>query len=131
MEKSPKKSQVKNLLNEISPEDLEKIKTYQSSTKGAFPVDNEWLILAEWLKIAGYQAYLDAKNDAVDSEGNLILTMAEILTLIEATRKLNYVAQYRNAESSFIGAVSAQAKRPSSRFKSLTKKIINNTKVHE
>lgn len=129
MEKSPKKSQVKNLLNEISPEDLEKIELYQSNTKGAFPVDNEWLILAEWLKIAGYQAYLDAKNDTVDSDGNLILTMAEILTLIEATRKLNYVAQYRNSESSFIGAVSAQAKRPSSTFKSLTKKIINKTKV--
>lgn len=129
MEKKSQPKPVKNLADSISPKDLAKIEAHQTETDGAFPVDNEWMILAEWLHIAGYQAYLDAKNDAVDKNGNLILSMAEILTLIEATRKIEYVAQCRQAESSFIGAVSAQSKKPSNTFKSLMKIIINKTKV--
>jgi len=133
MEKKPqpKKPQVKNLLDEISPEDIAKIEAYQAETDGAFPVDNEWMVLAEWLRIAGYQAYLDAKNDAVDNNGNPIVTLGEILTLIEASRKIEYVAQCRQAEASFIGAVSAQTKKPQSTFNSLIKNIVKKTKVHE
>lgn len=119
----------RNLLDEASPESLAKIREHQSSTKGAYPVDNEWMILAEWLKIAGYQAYLDAKNDTRDENGNLKITMGEILTLIEANRKLERVAQYHQAEAAFIGAGSAQAKKPSAAFKSMTKNIIKEMRV--
>lgn len=127
----PKHPQITNLLDELSPEELEQLKSHETSTD-SLPVDNYWLTMAMWLKIAGYQAYLDARDDARDNTGNLILTTTEVLTLIEATRKLDAVEQYKQAESSFIGAGSAQAgKKASSTFKSLTKHIIKQTKVED
>lgn len=123
--------QPKNILDDISPESLAKIREHQSSTSGSYPVDSQWMILAEWLKIAGYQAYLDARNDARDSEGNLIIDMQEVLTLIAATRKLDAVDHYRNAEATLIGYGSARSRKPSSTFKKLTKDTINQMKVQE
>lgn len=125
----PQNLPVKNLLDELSQQDLDKIQAHQASIAGGMPVDEEWLILAEWLKLAGWQAYLDAKNDATDKDGNLIVTMPEILTLLEASRKLQALDHYKNAHSSFIGAVSATQKKPSRVFKSLTKNILDRTKV--
>lgn len=88
--------------------------------------------MAAWLQIAGYQAYLDARDDARDSDGNLILTMQEIMTLIEATKKLKAIDQYKQAESAFIGAGSAQAgKKASTTFKAMTKNIIKQAKVED
>ncbi len=132
MTQNQAKPPIKNLLNELSSKDLDQIQAHQANTSGSLPVDNYWLIMAEWLRIAGYQAYLDARNDSRDNNGNLIVTMQEILTLIEANRKIEAHRQYKNAEAAFIGAGSAQAgKRASSTFKSLTKHIINQTKVQE
>jgi|GEM_PF-4126210 len=125
------KTKVVNLKDKLSSDDLAKIQEYQFDTTSTIPVDREWMILAEWLKIAGYQAYLDARNDARDENGNLIITTQEILTLIEATRKLEALDHYRNAEAAFIGAGSAQTKKPSAAFKSLTKNILNKIKVQE
>jgi hypothetical protein len=125
--KQPKK--IKNLLDELSPEDLEKIS--QPSTSGASPVDQEWLLLAEFGLKFGWQAYLDAKNDAVDENGNLKVTGAEMLTLIEASRRLEARGLYDQTTASFIGSVSAQSKKPGQTFKSLTKDIIKQTKADE
>lgn len=115
----PKK--IKNLLDELSPEDLEKIN--QPSTKGAQPVDQEWLLLAEFGLKFGWQAYLDAKEDVISG--------AEMLTLIEASRRLEARELYDMATASFIGAMSAQSKKPGQTFKSLTKDIIKQTKADE
>ena len=129
-QKQPKK--IVNLSDALDPKDLDKIREYQTSTDGGYPVDNEWLVLAEWLKFAGYQAYLDAKNDAVDENGNLIITMPEILTLLEANRKLEAINQYLMAESMMIGSGTAQSgKKASSFWKSMTRHILNKAKVQE
>lgn len=127
-----KKQKIVNLSDALDTKDLEQIRDYQANTDGAYPVDNEWLILAEWLKFAGYRAYLDAKNDARDENGNLIITLPEILTLLEANRKLEAVNQYLNAEAAMIGASTAKAgKRASSFWKSMTRHILNKAKVQE
>jgi hypothetical protein len=118
-------------LNNISAEDLEKIKAHQASTSGAMPVDNEWMLLAEFAKAFGWQAYLDAKNDARDDNGNLIVNATEMLTLIEANRKLEAIQHFKDAQSVLIGSGSSQSKNPSNTFKSLTKDIIKQTKVQE
>lgn len=110
-------------LNNISPEDLEKIKAHQASTKGAFKVDQEWLLLAEFGMKFGWQAYLDAKSDRI--------TAAEMLTLVEASRKLEWATVYNNSRASLIGAGSAQSKKPSKTFESLTRDIIKHTKVDD
>lgn len=110
-------------LNNVSEEDLERVKAYQASTKGAYPVDQEWLLLAEFAKVYGWQAYLSAKNDEIKSD--------EMLTLIAANRKLEAKEVFEDMQSSFVGAVSAQTKKPASTFKSLTKNIIRRTKADE
>lgn len=110
-------------LNEISAEDLAKIKAHQASTEGAYPVDNEWLLLAEFGKAYGWEAYKDARDDRIGAP--------EMLTLIEANRKLEAIHLYQSAYASFTGAASAKSKKPAVAFKSLTKDIIKQTKVHE
>lgn len=54
-----------------------------------------------------------------------------MLTLIEANRRLEYRKMFENSQASFIGAVSAQSRKPSSTFKSLTKIIIKHTKADD
>lgn len=119
MEKSPPK----NLLDSITPEDLEKIKQHQASTQGSFPVDNEWMLLAEFAKAYGWEAYKDARDDKIGS--------GEMLTLIEANRKLEAIQLYKDSQSSLIGSVSAQSKKPASTFRKLTKNIIKQMKIEQ
>lgn len=119
----PKKQAPKNLLDALSTEDIEKIKAHQSSTDGAMPVDIGWMLLGEFGLAYGWDAYVAAKNDDID--------IAEMLTLIEVSRRINSRKMFDDAQTSFIGAVSAQTKKPSSTFKKLTKQIIKNTKVDE
>jgi len=113
-------------LDNISPEELEKIKSYQASTEGAHKVDREWLLLAEFASEYGWQAYLDVKHDVRDN-----VTLQEMLTLIEAKRIINSMRLYDSAHAAFIGAASSRAKKPGSAFKRATKDIIKKTKVHD
>ena len=112
-----------SLLDGITKEELEKIEAHKAKTKGAYPVDDYWLLLAEWLRIAGWQGYMAVKNDEID--------MAEMMTLIESNRKLESLDMYRNSLTSFIGASSSQTKRPSSIFKKLTNQFITKAKADE
>jgi hypothetical protein len=123
MEPQMDKKPTKNLLDKITPEDLEKIEAHRASTEGAYPVDNEWMLLAEFGKAYGWDAYKDARDDRISS--------AEMLTLIEANRKLEAVQLYKDSQSSLIGTVSAKSKKPGSTFRSLTKGIIKQMKVKE
>lgn len=111
----------RNLLDEVSPEDLAKLRAHQASTKGAMQVDMEWMLLAEFAKAYGWEAYKAARNDDI--------SLVEMLTLIEANRKLEARRTFLDMQSSFVGAVSAQQKKPTSIFKRLTKDIIKQTKV--
>lgn len=109
-------------LDEISAEDLAKIKAHQAKADG-IGVDDEWLLLAEFAMTYGWNAYLDVKSDKVSS--------AEMLTLIEAARKVKAAQQYHMAEAVFAGAGAAQAKQPSAVFTKLTANMIKKTKVQE
>jgi len=122
MENNPKQSS-KSLLD-VTDEEYEKVERAKASTAGHMQVDNEWLLLTEFAERFGWQAYLDAKNDARDENGNLIVTSQEMLTLLEASRRLDNYRLYRMAQASFIGAGSSRAKKPSSTFKQLTNKLI-------
>lgn len=117
------KKPTRNLLDKVTPEDLKKIQEYQTTTEGAYPVDQEWMLLAEFAIAYGWQAYLDARDDNI--------TGAEMLTLIEANRKLEAVNIYEITQAVFIGQWSSQSKRPSATFNRLMKDIIRRTKVHE
>ncbi|HYH16805.1 MAG TPA: hypothetical protein VD794_16350 [Flavisolibacter sp.] len=110
-------------LNNISAEDLQKLQQHQAKTSGAFKVDDEWLLLAEFAKAFGWEAYRAAKNDEV--------SLAEMMTLIEANRKLGYLQMYKDAQSTFVGAGSAQSKSPAKTFNALTKDLVKNAKADE
>lgn len=110
-------------LDDVSVDDLEKIKAHQAKTKSAYPVDQEWLLLAEFARTYGWQAYIDVKND--------VITTPEMMTLIEANRKLEALDFYNHAQASFIASASSQGKKPADAFKRMTKNIIKNSKVDE
>lgn len=118
MPESPQSRQ--RQIDNVSAEDLLKVKKHQTSTNGSLPVDQEWLLLAEFAIKFGWQAYLDAKQDKI--------SLSEMLTLIEAGRRLDDFKHYQNAEASFIASVSANAKRAGNTFRDLTNKILNRTK---
>ncbi len=110
-------------LDNISPEDLAKIEAHKSKDQSSYPVDEEWLLLAEFAMSFGWQAYLDAKDDKILTE--------EMLTLIEASRKIKKRQMFNNAQTSFIASVSARASKPVNTFKSLTKDLIKQMKADE
>lgn len=111
------------LLDNVSAEELAKVQAHQASTKGAFPVDLEWLLFAEFAKAYGWQAYLAVRRDEIKLD--------EMLTLIEANRILENKKLFEDMQSSFVGAISAQTKKPVSTFQKLTKDVIKKTKVSE
>lgn len=111
-------------LDNLSAKDLAKVEAHRASTEGAYTVDQEWLLFAEFAREYGWQAYLDAKSDKIGAP--------EMLTLVEASRKLRARDMFENAQTSFIGSASGQGgKKAMSIFKSMTKAILNRTKVHD
>jgi len=108
----------KNLLDTLSPEDLEKIRQHQSST---IALDYEWLALAEFGRAYGWEAYKDARDDKISVD--------EMMTLLEASRKLDALHHFQMAQASFIGSGSASSKKPNLTFKKMTKDIIRQAKI--
>lgn len=108
-------------LNNVSAEDLSKIQAHQAQTSNAYPVDDEWLLLAEFAKAFGWHAYLDVKADKVD--------VAEMMTLIEANRKLEYKRLFMDAQAVLSGSTATHSKSPAKTFKSLMENVIKHTKV--
>lgn len=108
---------------ELSPEDRAKLQRAKQVNTSGIKVDHEWLLLAEFAKVFGWQAYLDAKNDKIQ--------LKEMMTLLAANRKLEAMDTLKHAQTSFIGSVAARTKNPSKTFKSLTKNITKDTKADE
>lgn len=114
---------VKNLLDELSPEELAKIKAHQAETESLFKVDDYWLLIAEFNRVYGWEGYKAFRNDE--------LTLTEMMTLIEAERKLRYREMFENAQTAFIASGSAQSRKPAQTFNNLTKNIAKKTKADE
>lgn len=79
------------------------------------------MLLAEFAKAFGWEAYKDARDDNISS--------LEMMTLIEANRKLEAQDYYRLASSSYFGAISATQKKPGAAFTKMTKHITKQMKV--
>lgn len=114
-----KQNKVVNLLDTLPAEDIDKILEHNNSSKGS--VDDEWMILGRFGAAFGYDAYKAAINDEV--------TLQEVMILLEAKDKLDMSQMYRDAQAAFIGAASANSKKPGSTFKRLTKEIVRRLKV--
>lgn len=108
-------------LNNISPEDQAKIAGLQGDS--GIAVDAEWMLLAEFGMMYGWEAYKEAKDDKI--------SLPEMLTLITAGRKVIAGYNYNDATAAFIGSVAAGSKKPGETFKKLTKDMIKAAKVDE
>ena len=105
-------------LNNLSKEDLEKVERFQQKNSST-PIDKEWMILAEFAMTFGWDAYKDADN----------ITLSEMMSLLEASRKVQALRHYESAQAAFIGAASARSKKPTTAFKKATKNILNRIKI--
>lgn len=111
--KYPTAAERQKALNEISEADRQKI---EAKTSESIKVDPEWMLLAEFGLMYGWQALLDAKQDRI--------TGAEMMSLLMAGRKVQAGYQYDMTLASFIGSIAAKAKNPGSQFGKLTKQML-------
>lgn len=107
-------------LDNLTAEELAKVAQKQVSE---IDVDPEWMALVEFARVFGWDAYLAVKRDE--------LTMEEMATLLQASRKLDYLRQVEMSQAVFIAIASANSKNPATTFKKLIQGIINRAKVHE
>lgn len=103
-------------LNNISPEDLAKIQNVQNKS---IKIDQEDLLETEFALKFGWEAYREYKNDEIKTK--------EMMKLIIASRKIESLTQFRNAQAVLIGSGSAKSKSPSNTFKSLTAELLKST----
>lgn len=119
---SPEERQAE--LDNISPADLAKIQTKTKSN--GYKVEVEDIIEAEFLMKFGWEAYWDLHPEKDRTNG---IDGNEMVRLITAGRKIDAQNMYKDSQASFIGSASAQSKKPSSTFTSLTRKILKNAEA--
>lgn len=110
-------------LNNISEADLAKI---QAKTSSKIKVAIEDVIEAEFLMKFGWEAYWSLYPEKDRTKG---ISGKEMTRLIVASRKVDAQNMYKDAQTAFIGAVSAQTKKPSSAFDKATRKLLKSTEA--
>lgn len=108
-------------LDEITPEELAKVKAHQAKRQSSVIITEELLTLAEFALMYGWEAYVAARDDEIDYK--------ELVGLLVAGRKIQGRQMYEASQTAFIGAVAAQSKKPLKSFTALTKNIVKETKV--
>lgn len=114
-------AQRQQAIDNISPEELAKVKAHQARNKSSVAIDDHWLVIAEFTRAFGWGAYQDFKADNI--------SLDEMMTLVEANRRLEYAEMFRFTQACFVGSVSAQAKSPTSTFTKLVATIIKKSKA--
>lgn len=113
----------KTLSDLIKQDDLLKAEEARIESQGV-KVDREWMLMAEFGRTFGWEAYKDARDDNIGID--------EMVMLLLADRKNQSFQQYNNSLASFIGAGAAKAgKKSSSVFKQMTAKFLKNAKADE
>lgn len=124
MNKEPKNQPkpTTNLLDEFSPEDLQKVRQFKDSkTDDSVAVDGSWMAFTEFGLAFGWDAYVAARDSKIP--------YAEFQNLLACKRKLDALRQYELAEAILIGTGSVNSKKPHATFKKLTKHLIKRMKV--
>jgi len=116
----PSAEERQKALDSFSELDLEELKDKTSIDRTA-EIDEEWLLMAEFAKAFGWEAYKDARDDKIP--------LSEVLSMVEASRVLYYQELYSLAQIMLIALISSNSKKPSNTFGKLTKHILNRIKV--
>lgn len=96
----------------LKPEDEAWLKRREEKEASKINIDQEQLIIAEFGVFYGWGGVMAILNNDIDSE--------TVSWLITAARKIRHSINYDNAQSAFIGAISAQTKKPSDTFNKAT-----------
>lgn len=113
-----KPQRIVSLNDVLSDEEKKQLASHDLNDAGT---TEDWVFLAEWVELTGLDGYRAYQNDKVEFH--------EMLMLIAGKRVLEARRMYENAQTSFVGAVSAQTKNPHNTFKRLTKEIVSKTKA--
>lgn len=113
------------LIDNISAEDLAKV---QRKISSHIKVGTEDLLLAEFAIKFGWGAYKDVRRGYYETED---IEMIEFMKLIEASRKLESLQLYKQAQAVLVGAGSAQSKNPSSSFTKMTQKLLKDARADD
>lgn len=98
----------------------------QAKIKKPIKTDPEDVLEAEFLIKFGFTAYWALHPEKDEKLG---INLKEMIRLLIASRKIEAGEMYKDAQTAFIGAVSAQSKRPSNAFNKATKKLAREAEV--
>lgn len=120
---------------EVTPEQQEKIDRLRQKSEGV-KVDENWLFIAEFGYYYGWDGIEAIRGTGckIHGDGELAckcLTMEEAATLLAGARKVWKGHLYDRAYASFIGAVSAKVKSPTTQFKKMVKDMIKQSKADQ
>lgn len=107
-------------LDNISPEDLAKIQAAKAKT---IKIEIEDLLEAEFALKFGWEAYRDHEADRISTK--------RMMKLLVASRKLDSLQQYRNAQAVLVGAGSAKSENPSKTFAAMTSELLRSAEADE
>jgi hypothetical protein len=106
---------------QLSPEDLEKVRRRKERESGSIKVDEFDLLVAEFGMFYGYTAVLTVLNDDI--------TLADMLRLLEAARRVDARNQYNQAAAVFTAVASANSKRPAAAFNANSRSYVKRMKA--
>lgn len=120
-----REARVANKPPQFTAEELEKVRRLKGEhTGGKVPFED--VLEAEFLTKFGFEAYWAIWPEKDRSRG---IGIDEMMRLLQASKKVDAHSVYNASQASFIGSVSAQAKKPSNAFKTATKGIIKEMKA--
>lgn len=105
---------------ELSPEDLAKVQRARARDN-KIKISSTWLYLAEFGYYFGWQGVQAIRNNE--------LTIEEADMLLVGARKIWRGHTYDNASAVFIGAGSANSKKPKQTFVKATRELLKSTKA--
>lgn len=120
------KPKIPNLLDSLTPKEVQQLKSHNENVNGGFPIDDYWLTLAEIATLFGWQAYIDAKNDNVEN-----VTSKEMYTLLAAARRLRALEIDNMVQAGLIVNHISYSKNPKSKIASYQKKLKKNLEVND
>lgn len=112
------KKKTKNLLDSLTPEEIEKLQKYKESRESPYPLDDYWMTLADIALTFGWEAYIDAKHDNV---GNV--TGKEMYTLLAAAKKLKVLDIDNMVQAGLTVNQISYAKNPKTKYQNYINKL--------
>lgn len=115
-------------LDQILPSAFVERRKEELEKPSGYEPEIEDVIEAEFLMKFGFEAYWALHPEKDRAKG---INGTEMSRIIAASRKVDFQQMYKDAQASFIGAVSAQSKSPGKAFSTASDRILKNSEVKQ